>query len=436
MSTRAPPRSRRASSSAFATGDASATATSMPARSAKARVVRAPSPLTMESRQPELPQRAPRPRSPRVAKHVRDDEERHEPLVQREMDHRVALLPRTCSLARPPRPGARCPAPRPAARGSRAGPRRPATTPDTPWPGMAVKSVTSARRPEGRALRRAQPAPDCARSGAPPLLRMPARPRGRARRSRTTTSRSTGRPRVRVPVLSRTTWLVAAAASSTSAPFTRRPARAAAPVASSTAMGVARPRLHGQAMTTTATPVISACGTDAPRRSHAAAVARASSRMAGTKIPVTRSARAWIRGFCSCARSTAWMIPARTVSAPTRITSNVKAPCRFIVPPITDAPGSLVTGRASPVTSASSTSDPPSTTTPSSGIRSPGTTSTRSPTRTSATGTTRTPAPPAVEDAPVPTTRASAGRAARAARPCRRLALAPAPPRTVPSAPA
>ncbi len=39
----------------------------------------------------------------------------------------------------------------------------------------------------------------------------------------------------------------------------------ATPVASSTASGVARPRAHGQAMTSTETPIMRAWGAAAPR---------------------------------------------------------------------------------------------------------------------------------------------------------------------------
>jgi len=55
---------------------------------------------------------------------------------------------------------------------------------------------------------------------------------------------------------------------------------------------------------------------------------------------------------------------------------------------MTSLPGPLSTGRLSPVTIASLTAEAPSTTSPSTGIFSPGRTRTRSPTAISLTGTT------------------------------------------------
>ncbi len=133
--------------------------------------------------------------------------------------------------------------------------------------------------------------------------------------------------------------------------------------------------------------------------------------MAGTKKPTTRSATAWIRGFAACASSTARTMPASTVSFPTRVTRTTRAPWRFTVPPITAAPGVLATGRASPVTSDSSTSEAPSSTSPSRGIRSPGTISIRSPGPISPTGTARRTSAPSG-----PRSRRRASRGASAAR--------------------
>ena len=58
----------------------------------------------------------------------------------------------------------------------------------------------------------------------------------------------------------------------------------------------------------------------------------------------------------------------------------------LIVAPITSSPAFLSTGMLSPVSIDSSTAERPSTTTPSTGIFSPGRTRTRSPTSTSSTG--------------------------------------------------
>ena len=58
-----------------------------------------------------------------------------------------------------------------------------------------------------------------------------------------------------------------------------------------------------------------------------------------------------------------------------------------MLPPMTSLPGALSTGRLSPVSMLSSTPPSPSTTSPSSGTRSPGRTSTTSPTRRMSVGT-------------------------------------------------
>ncbi len=159
-------------------------------------------------------------------------------------------------------------------------------------------------------------------------------------------------------------------------------------------------------MTSTETPIMRACGAGVPRSRWPAVATTASSRMAGTKTPTSRSATAWMRGRDAWASSTARMIPESTVAAPVRVTARTKDPCRLTVPPMAREPGSFPTGRDSPVTSDSSTSLRPSATTPSAGTRSPGTTSTRSPGRSSATGTRRTSVLPS---APVSIRRASRG---------------------------
>ena len=66
-------------------------------------------------------------------------------------------------------------------------------------------------------------------------------------------------------------------------------------------------------------------------------------------------------------------------------------PVRLTVPLATDVPGLFSTGRLSPVSIDSSTVEAPSTTSPSTGTRSPGRILTRSPTATSAVGTSTSP---------------------------------------------
>ena len=79
-------------------------------------------------------------------------------------------------------------------------------------------------------------------------------------------------------------------------------------------------------------------------------------------------------------------ICASSVSAPTRSARITTVPVPLIVPPVTRAPVSFSTGMGSPVTIDSSTELRPSTTTPSTGIFSPGRTRSRSPTVTLVNG--------------------------------------------------
>ena len=63
---------------------------------------------------------------------------------------------------------------------------------------------------------------------------------------------------MRVPVLSKTTIVILLILSRTSPPFIRTPKPAAIPVPTITAVGVARPRAHGQAITKVDIPKLKA----------------------------------------------------------------------------------------------------------------------------------------------------------------------------------
>ena len=79
------------------------------------------------------------------------------------------------------------------------------------------------------------------------------------------------------------------------------------------------------------------------------------------------------------------------VSRPTFSARMTKPPLRLIVPAITFAPTSLVTGIDSPVTIDSSSVEWPSINSPSTGTLSPGRTRSRSPTATASSATTASP---------------------------------------------
>ena len=102
------------------------------------------------------------------------------------------------------------------------------------------------------------------------------------------------------------------------------------------------------------------------------------------------------------------MMRARAVSLPTRVARNTMEPLLFRVPATTSSPRAFSTGMGSPVSMDSSTAVWPSTTSPSTGIFSPGRTRTRSPCSTCSIAMSTS--------SPSLTTRA-----VRACRPMRRL---------------
>ena len=126
-----------------------------------------------------------------------------------------------------------------------------------------------------------------------------------------------------------------------------------------------------------------------PATSQTTNVAAAVSSTIGTKTSATRSARRWIGAFDPWARWTSSTILANAVSRPTRSARITNVPVVLTVAPMTSSPGPTATGIDSPVSIDASIAEPPSTTTPSTGIRSPGRTRRRSPTRTSSRATSR-----------------------------------------------
>ncbi len=102
----------------------------------------------------------------------------------------------------------------------------------------------------------------------------------------------------------------------------------------------------------------------------------------GTNTALTRSTSRWIGALRAWASSTSRTMRASVVSAPTAPVRTSSLPSPLIAPPVTRAPGDFATGRLSPVSRASSAVLSPSSTVPSTAMRSPGRTTTRSPTRT------------------------------------------------------
>ena len=98
------------------------------------------------------------------------------------------------------------------------------------------------------------------------------------------------RPVVTVPVLSSTMVSTRRVLSSTSGPLIRMPSWAPRPVPTISAVGVARPRAHGQAMIRTATAAVKAAPAPAPAPSQKARVPTDRAITIGTKNPEIRSA--------------------------------------------------------------------------------------------------------------------------------------------------
>ena len=87
------------------------------------------------------------------------------------------------------------------------------------------------------------------------------------------------------------------------------------------ATGVARPRAHGQLITSTEMPLAKAKPTLSPASSHTIIVMTAIVITAGTKTPETLSAILAIGAFVAAASLTIWIIWDNVVSSPTRVAS-------------------------------------------------------------------------------------------------------------------
>ncbi len=134
--------------------------------------------------------------------------------------------------------------------------------------------------------------------------------------------------------------------SSTSGPLISTPSCAPRPVPTSSAVGVARPRAHGQAMISTATAVANAYAASAPVPSQKPSVATARPITIGTNTAETRSARRCTSAFPLCASVTSRPIWASAVSAPTFVARTTSRPPTLTVAPITSSPGPTSDGDA------------------------------------------------------------------------------------------
>ena len=174
-----------------------------------------------------------------------------------------------------------------------------------------------------------------------------------------------------------------------SGPLISSPSWAPRPVPTSSAVGVARPSAHGQAMISTATAAVKANARSSPAPIQKPSVATAIAITTGTKTPETRSASRCTGALPDCASVTRRAIWASAVSAPTFVARTTRRPPALTLAPATSSPGCFSTGTDSPVSSDWSTAEVPASTTPSVATFSPGRTTKRSPAASCSTGTRR-----------------------------------------------
>ncbi len=262
----------------------------------------------------------------------------------------------------------------------------PSTTPWTPLPSTLAKSSGVGSSPTSSVAPLAIAwAIGCSEA----FSKAPARRSSSARSapSPATTSVRVIFPVVTVPVLSSTIVSTLRVDSRISGPLMRTPSCAPRPVPTSSAVGVARPRAHGQAMMSTATATVNAAVAPNPAPSQNPSVPTAIAMTIGTKIPETLSARRWTSALPDWASSTSLAICASCVSAPTRVARTTRRPPALTVAPVTSSPSATSTGTDSPVSIEASIAEVPEVMTPSVAIFSPGRTTNSSPTASSATGT-------------------------------------------------
>ena len=177
------------------------------------------------------------------------------------------------------------------------------------------------------------------------------------------------------------------ARSKVSALFTSTPKRAARPVPTITAVGVASPSAHGHEMTSTHTACESAAPTSPATTIHTMKSSTASPMTTGTNTPDILSASFSTGAFVEVASSTSAMMCASAVSSPTAVARARTHPPTLVVAPVSASPGPFSTGTLSPVSALSSKAAVPSTTSPSTGTLCPARTTKTSPTFTCAAST-------------------------------------------------
>ena len=206
------------------------------------------------------------------------------------------------------------------------------------------------------------------------------------------TSTTLGLPSVNVPVLSKHTTVTSCAISSGWPPLIKMPSFAPTPVPTITAVGVAKPKAHGHAMTKTVTKntkqntnspssSVQDFGTDEvafTAMSQKMKDKNAKATTDGTNTAEILSALACIGALLVCASSTRRTILFNARSAPTFVAVTKTVPNVFVVPAMTKEFFVFGTGKDSPVIADSSAAVSPLNTMPSTGNAEPGTTFTTS----------------------------------------------------------
>ena len=138
-----------------------------------------------------------------------------------------------------------------------------------------------------------------------------------------------------VPVLSKTIVVKCAIFSNAPPPLIKIPVFAPKPVPTIIAVGVARPKAQGQAITKTETLWTIASCQSCVRKPVASNVMSAIPKTTGTKILEILSAICWIGAFSPWASSTIRIIRERIVMLPTCVAVNWILPVVLTVPPKT-----------------------------------------------------------------------------------------------------
>ena len=179
-------------------------------------------------------------------------------------------------------------------------------------------------------------------------------------------------PFVKVPVLSKTIFLIPLRISKLSLDFIKIPFLLNFPIETTIASGVAIPSAQGHATTKTVTKTFTAIEISLIITKFKILAKTAIIKIAGTNIPLTLSTNFWISVLLLVASTTILTIFEILVSLPILTASYSIYPLQFIEPAITSSPISLWTGLLSPVIKASLIFVLPFLTIPSTAIFSPG----------------------------------------------------------------